>query len=312
MSEQEPATSPAEGPTEATTTAGTTTVVAWNGSASSRAALLWAIERERTAPGRLLMVTVLDEAYRGCGPAAMAELSLSAGHALEAELDWIRATEPGLPVSTLLLEGDPDDVILAQCVPGSMLVLGRQERRSPLQRWSRAARLASRAPVPVAIVPITEPPTQVEVEVEVPRRSGVLVGVDGSPASRQACLAAAAEAHRRRETLHIVHAGPAPDPARETDVGAASRAMVDDCARAALHAYPALTVRQRFVPGPAAPVLLRLAQNKVLLVIGSRGRGAVTGFLLGSVSRALVANATGPLIVVTEMPTAPDPDPGTA
>ncbi|HSP74794.1 MAG TPA: universal stress protein [Cryobacterium sp.] len=285
-------------------------MVAWDGSASSRAALLWAIERERAAPGRLLLVTVLDEAYRGCGPAAMAELSLSAGHAIEAEVDWIRATEPGLPVSMLLLEGDPDDVILAQCVPGSMLVLGRQERRSPLQRWSRAAQLASRAPVPVAVVPIEEPPTQVQVVVS--GRSGVLVGVDGSPASVQACLTAAAEAHRRQETLHIVHAGPAPDPARETDVGAESRAMVDDCARAALHAHPSLTVSQRFVPGPAAPVLLRLAQNKALLVIGSRGRGAVAGFLLGSVSRALVANATGPLIVVTEMPAASDPDTGDA
>lgn len=302
MTGQEPTTGTTDGATMAD---GATTVVAWNGSAASRAALLWAIERERPAPGRLLMVTVLDEAYRGCGPAAMAELSLAAGQAIAAEAEWIRSTEPGLPVTTLLLEGDPDGVILAHCVPGAMLVLGRQERRSPLQRWSRAARLASRAPVPVAVVPIAEPPTQVEVQVEVPHRSGVLVGVDGTPASRQACLTAAAEAHRRQETLHIVHAGPAPDPTRGTDVRAQSRAVVDDCARAALHAHPSLTVRQRFVPGPAAPVLLRLAQNKALLVIGSRGRGAVAGFLLGSVSRALIANAASPLIVVTEMPTTP-------
>jgi nucleotide-binding universal stress UspA family protein len=286
---------------------GTTTVVAWNGSASSRAALLWAIERERPAPGRMLLVTVLDEAYRSCGPAAMAELSVAAGQAVDAEIDWIRAVAPGLPVTTLVVEGDPDDVILAHCVPGSMLVLGRRERRSPLQRWSRAARLASRAPVPVTVVPVAETSTQVEVPVQVPHRSGVLVGVDGSPASRQACLTAAAEAHRRQETLHIVHAGPAPDPAGETDARAAApRVMVEDAARAALNAYPSLTVRRRFVPGTAAPVLLRLAQNKALLVVGSRGRGAVAGLLLGSVSRALVATAAGPLIVVTEMPTAPD------
>ncbi|HSP52242.1 MAG TPA: universal stress protein [Cryobacterium sp.] len=298
-----------------TAPAGATTTVAWNGSASSRAALLWAIERERSAPGLLLLLTVLDEAYRGFGAAALNELAVAARRALQAEIDWIRATEPSLPVTSLLLEGDPDDMIPAHCVPGSMLVLGRREGRSPLQRWSRAARLASRAPVPVAVVPAAEPAAEPSTPGDVPgevlQRSGVLVGVDGSPASRQACLTAAAEAHRRQETLDIVYAGPVADPV-ETDDAALPRAIVDDCARAALLAHPALTVRRRFVPGPAAPVLLRLAQDKALLVIGSRGRGAVAGFLLGSVSRALVANATGPLIVVTEMPTVPDPEPDPA
>ncbi|WP_166785545.1 universal stress protein [Cryobacterium cryoconiti] len=303
MTEQEPTLNLTTG---TAAPAGTTTTVAWNGSASSRAALLWAIERERSAPGLLLLLTVLDEAYRGFGAAALNELAVAARQALQAEIDWIRATEPSLPVTSLLLEGNPDDMILAHCVPGSMLVLGRREGRSPLQRWSRAARLASRAPVPVSVVPTAEASTPGDIPGEVLQRSGVIVGVDGSPASRQACLTAAAEAHRRQETLDIVYAGPVADPVG-TDDAALPRAIVNDCAQEALFAHPALTVRRRFVPGPAAPVLLRLAQDKALLVIGSRGRGAVAGFLLGSVSRALVANATGPLIVVTEMPSVPDP-----
>lgn len=59
-----------------------------------------------------------------------------------------------------------------------MLVVGQRGADSRLQRWSLAARLASQAPVPVAIIRA----------VDTRDRIGVIVGVDGSQSSMEASL----------------------------------------------------------------------------------------------------------------------------
>ena len=86
---------------------GTTSVVAWKGSASSRVALLWALERERSLPGGLVLLTVIDEAFQSCGLAAMDELRVAATQALDAEVAWIRQAAPEVAVTGTVLEGDP-------------------------------------------------------------------------------------------------------------------------------------------------------------------------------------------------------------
>jgi nucleotide-binding universal stress UspA family protein len=50
--------------------------------------------------------------------------------------------------------------------------------------------------------------------------------------------------------------------------------------------------------GASAPVLLDAAIDADLLVLGSRGRGAFRGMLLGSVSQHCVTHATCPVVVV--------------
>lgn len=73
--------------------------------------------------------------------------------------------------------------------------------------------------------------------------------------------------------------------------------------RAALTAVPAedlnaVEVVQRAVLGTAADVLLEAADGADLLVVGSRGRGGLTGALLGSVSQRCVTRAPCPVLVV--------------
>jgi len=68
--------------------------------------------------------------------------------------------------------------------------------------------------------------------------------------------------------------------------------------------------------GDPAEEILRLAEDRraELVVVGSRGLGAITGALLGSVSKAVVKGADRPVLVVKERgssaPDAGDTPPG--
>ena len=57
-------------------------------------------------------------------------------------------------------------------------------------------------------------------------------------------------------------------------------------------------IERRVVRGDAAGALVDLSGDAELLVVGSRGRGALAGTFLGSVSRACLHHASGPVAVV--------------
>jgi nucleotide-binding universal stress UspA family protein len=274
---------------------GATSVVAWNGSATSRAALLWALDREQSGSGGLLLLTVIDEVFQGCGQAAMDELRVAAEQALDAELAWIRRAAPAVVVSAAVLEGDPEKELLQSCPPGSTLVVGQRAPHEPFRRWSLAARLASQAAVPVVIV---RPGSERD-------RSGVVVGVDGSKASKEASLFAAGEALRRHDSLHAVHAwlektrGPVSE-AFERDDLLRHQLVLDETVKVLQDTFPALRIQRHLDTGAPASVLMRHAPKAALLVVGSRGHGPVKQFLLGSVSSALILTADCPLAIVTE------------
>jgi len=137
--------------------------------------------------------------------------------------------------------------------------------------------------------------------------AAVVVGVDGSKCAQGALDFAAEEASLRSLPLLVVTVWDLPDevaPSAMQALDAADSARI----RAELIVKKAVARVSRLAPhvvvesfvssGRAEKVLIEKAQEAALLVVGSRGRGAVAGLLLGSVSRQVVGRARCPVVVV--------------
>lgn len=135
-------------------------------------------------------------------------------------------------------------------------------------------------------------------------------GLDGSPESLAAADWAAREAVLRDLPLRLVNASewqaPAYAPASGLDAPplprdlqhAAALRLLDDARARITGRHPGLRVEVEDLPGLPVPALLKAAENSELLVLGSRGPGKVAGFLLGSVSLAVLAGSERPVVLV--------------
>jgi nucleotide-binding universal stress UspA family protein len=148
----------------------------------------------------------------------------------------------------------------------------------------------------------------------------VIVGVDGSPASRVAVDWAARDAARRGAPLKLVHVltPPAvmafpevPMPPGylqwQEDEGAKLLTAALKTVEEATEGSP-VEVTSEMVTGPSVPVLADLSTGAQMIVVGSRGRGALARGLLGSISTGLVHHAKCPVAVIhDEDPLIPHP-----
>lgn len=133
----------------------------------------------------------------------------------------------------------------------------------------------------------------------------IVVGVDGSPASRRALHWAAAEAEHTGSDLQVVMTWRNPDPAMwvphdrpGTDPAALTRTALARITAQTLGDTRRVAVEEMTLEGPPAQTLLDVAAGADLLVVGNRGLGEFTGMLLGSVSLHCVSHAKCPVVVV--------------
>ncbi|MGW6057614.1 universal stress protein [Streptomyces sp. NPDC055189] len=135
-----------------------------------------------------------------------------------------------------------------------------------------------------------------------PTQQTITAGIDGSPESLDAARWAAHEALRRRLPLHLVHAcDPPADRGRPPDDDVLSRRESGALDRAVVHlshTHPTLAILDEEVTGPPVGALLAAARSSALLVVGSRGSGALARALVGSVALAVAARASCPVALV--------------
>ncbi len=133
----------------------------------------------------------------------------------------------------------------------------------------------------------------------------MVVGVDGSPAALAAVDWAVDEAARRDLPLRIVHAlvwasytsrsRPLTDPVTR-DAEARARAR-----------RPSVAVASELPLCGPVQALLAEGTTADLLVLGTRALGRFSGAVLGSVSLPVVAGLPCPVVVVRDLPVAPEP-----
>lgn len=137
------------------------------------------------------------------------------------------------------------------------------------------------------------------------RDTDIVVGVDGSPSSKAALRWALAQARRTGARVQAVMSWEYPAyygmgaVVPYEDFAATAGKILSASVQEALGVdEPDVPVLETVAPGHAAQVLIDKSAHAALLVVGSRGHGAFTGTLLGSVSQHCAQHAHCPVVVV--------------
>lgn len=209
---------------------------------------------------------------------------------------------PGLEVTSSITVGDALPLLLEQAQGAAVLVSGSRrggERRSSGGSVSLA--LTRHAPCPVVVA-------RAQAD-HGPLAQRVVLGVDGTAASRSA--AAFAFGYAAMHGLHVVALhGSWERLARGSSVlsllsasdehgpTAEEELTISETVAGLPERYPDVEFRDDHRSTDPAEALVEASQTAQLVVVGSRGLGAVASFLLRSVSTSVVEHAHCPVAVV--------------
>ncbi|MBE9373555.1 universal stress protein [Saccharopolyspora sp. HNM0983] len=210
------------------------------------------------------------------------------------------ATDAGANTETRITRGKPATELIEASTGAERITVGNRgladNTGTHLPLGSTAETVAMRAHCPAAVIPSTSRPDPT---------APVIVGVDGSALSDPALRTAFDEASARGVGLIAVHvySDTAVDEVwgqiedwyelrqREEEVLAERLAGWHE-------QYPDVSVQRVVERDRPVRYLANHAATAQLIVVGSRGRGGMTGMLLGSTSRALLHIAPCPVLVV--------------
>ncbi|TDL46590.1 universal stress protein [Kocuria rosea] len=250
----------------------------------------------------------------------------NAGHLAEARQTVEQA---GLPVEVVEAGGDAAKAVVEQSGEAALVVMGKRGRGGALRGrlGSVSAAVAAHAKCPVIIVPEAAESRSPERHPE--RRGGsagdfaleadgpvkadqidftgrVVVGLDalGSRSPALGKAVAYAQEHGKALALVSVNGALSGTPSWFQDEFNQARYFHEADQKltqisdeiAAQH--PELTVEHHIFVGRPARILMNATHSADMVVVGSRGIGGFRGLLLGSVSQAVLENATGPVMVV--------------
>jgi nucleotide-binding universal stress UspA family protein len=285
-------------------------VVGVDGSPESMVAARWAAdeaERRRLTLRLLHAYAVPVSAVPAYGiQPDIGEWMRSAGEdVLERATEEVRSHHPTLGVSADLVNADARPALIEASGDALLTVVGsRGGGRVPeVVLGSVALHIAAHGRSPVAVISRTTVETT---------DGPILLGVDGSGTSEAAVEFAFDEAAIRGADLEAVlvwddiamrgFARGAPQIGRLEDEE--EHAVLAEQLAGWRDKYPDVTVRQVVRRGRPADALLRhgelrpAGEQPQMVVVGSRGRGGLSGLLLGSTSQSLICHAPWPVVVV--------------
>jgi len=281
-------------------------VVGIDGSEHSSRALTWAADQADRDRRPLVIMHALSgvDPYWMVQPvvdvqALKASMVDGAEQLLAAARDAVASEHPALDVAVGSRSEDPRHLLIEASEHAAMVVVG-SHGRGPVKRLllgSVSVGLTRHARCPVAVV---------RPDHGMPRRSGVLVGIDGTPQSLLTLDQAFRISASRDAPLTVVHCfldtdttGRSarlitPDDEKYDEL----RLVVEEALAGVRERYPEVPVTIELVEGLADDVLLRLASGLDVAVVGSHERSTLSDLVLGSVAGTLVEHATCTVVVV--------------
>jgi nucleotide-binding universal stress UspA family protein len=280
-----------------------TIVVGVDGRSTVDQGLVWALRRASWSGAEVVAVMAWQPAVYGAdatsGAVAVAPSSLEeAAHARLATTVSAAAAytrESGVTLTSRLELGPAAVVLDRVSRTADMVVLTCRHvtATSRLLHGSVTSALLHHATCPVIVLPEADPTS-----VRAPDR--VVVANDFTPAAQYACDWASDEAAALGVPLMPVFVRPPLAEPQDLGVSAEERDR-DIVLRLNAMAPAGKDVRPRVLVGPPGDELVRMTGPADLLVVGSRGRGDVTGWLLGSTSASVVRHARCPVVVAREL-----------
>lgn len=275
-------------------------IVGVDGSEASLRAVDWAAAEARRRGYRLSMLM----GFAAPTPESAfvwpeREIEESAQAALGAAEERVAAVAPGLATDRVVAMEAPTSALLHHSEDAALAVVGQRGRGGfqGLRVGSVTYRLATRSLTPVVVV---GPGTVAE------GRTGVVVGEDGSAASRQALAEAFQAAAAEGEEVRVVRALSPPVlplvPTRAfhgrdaTDPG--EERALEEVVAPLRSRYPSVTVRTEVVGSRPSTALVNAAENARLLVMGASGRYGPSRFALGSTTHRMLHHSPCPVMVV--------------
>lgn len=287
-----------------------TIVVGIDGSATSDAALDWAVTEAVRRSRRLHLFSAGTRQVIGGEPmysdwqndAALTRDALEAADThLGAATARARKAAPGLVLTAESVVDSAAGGLVDLSSEADTIVLGRSGHGQLVGAilGSVALQVAAHAHCPVVVV---DGPKGDDAEAGAGARE-VVVGVDGSAVSELALGYAFEQATWRGVPLRVVHAWWTTatnrlTPDYKNEMINQERLTLSESMVGWSEKYPDVEVRTSLPIGTPVLSLVEAAKNAELLVVGSRGRGGFRGLLLGSVSQAVLHNASCTVAVV--------------
>ena len=280
-------------------------VVGFDGSPDADAALEWAIREAASRRWRVRVVFVSPDASGWDAAAASMSGAPLLSAALPDESGTVlapavaRVSAAGVPVTSIEVTGSPAGVMVEQSQSAGLLVIGSRGLGSvaSMVLGSTVSHVAAHAHCPVVVVQSGGVPD-----------GPVVVGVDGSRESEDNLGWAFDHASRHGLSLEVLHAFAIPvypgvvpyvPPVEITQATTDfERRVTHEVLAGWSEEYPDVPVTTTIVHGRPAPVLIEASARASLTVVGSHGRGAFLGMLLGSTSQSLLHHAKGSVVVL--------------
>jgi nucleotide-binding universal stress UspA family protein len=279
-------------------------VVGYDGSDHAAAAVDWAAAeaQRRGAPLTVLHVAEYGVAQGPVGPTPWRPdiVEAAATSIVAAGVERARKTATDVAVEGTWTTSGAALQLVRASQQAALLVVGTRGHSELVGAaiGSVAFSVSSHAHCPVVVVRGADPRTAG------PGRP-VVVGVDGSDCAREAVRFAAVTAAELHAPLTVVSAWPSYEGqaqgsmaawvvdgeairAFDTEMRSYAEELAATAAREAATAAPGVEVTRTVAEGRAADVLATAGREAGLVVVGSRGRGAFAGLVLGSTSHRLI------------------------